>query len=165
MPRRELVKVHDATGRLAVEWKLPTSAAQDIVRGVLLGAKCFVRGRRPGETGLRDISEEISREFGSTFPPAFLSSREFVDVEIDWNGLLEHGRLLVPSIYEHTVAAAAAEATTTPRAAPRMTKREEVKTYIKENYPDGIPTGVPYKMIADDVGCDERTVRRALGRK
>jgi hypothetical protein len=53
--------------------------------------------------GLRDISKEISGEFGSTFSPAFLFSREFVDVEIDWNGLIEHGRLLVPSAYEFVV--------------------------------------------------------------
>src|SRR5260370_28999958 len=97
MPPIEWIKPYEAALQLRHEWNMPLEAAQDIVRGVLLGAKCFVRGRCPGETGPRDISREISNEFGSTFPPALLFSQEFIDVEIDWNGLLEHGRKLVPA--------------------------------------------------------------------
>jgi len=85
MPKRELVKLHDAAGRLASKWDIPSSVTEQIVKAVLQGGKCFVRGRRLGEMGLRDISREISMEFGSTFPPALLFSREFVDVEIDWH--------------------------------------------------------------------------------
>jgi hypothetical protein len=110
MPTRELVKLHDAAGRLAVEWSIPPEDAMQIIRGILQGGECFVRGRRPGEMGLRDISREISREFGSTFPPAFLFSREFIDVEIDWNDLLKLGRDLVPPWLEYLVEAAEARA-------------------------------------------------------
>src|SRR5262249_33241897 len=60
--------------------------------------KCFVRGRRLGEMGLQDISNEIGT---SPFPHL-----DFRDVEIDWNDLLKLGRDLVPSVYEYWVSAA-----------------------------------------------------------
>jgi hypothetical protein len=107
MPPPELVKLHDAAGRLAVEWNIPSEVAMQIIRGVLRSGECFVRGRRLYDMmGLRDISKEISGEFGSTFSPAFLFSREFVDAEIDWNDLLKHGRKLVPGEWEYRVSAA-----------------------------------------------------------
>jgi hypothetical protein len=54
------------------------------------------------------------------------------------------------------------------RAGAKLTKRETVKNYIAEKYPDGIPAAVTAKQIALDVGIpelSERTVRRALGGK
>jgi hypothetical protein len=132
MPPPELVKLHDATGRLASKWGIPSSVTEQIVKAVLQGDECFVRGRRPGEMGLRDISREISREFGSTFPPAFLFSQEFVDVEIDWNGLLEHGRKLVPTEYEDLVQAAekASSAKKTRSAKPDANYEQRATDYL-----------------------------------
>jgi len=71
MPKRELVKLHDAAGRLASKWDIPSSVTEQIVKAVLQGGKCFVRGRRLGEMGLRDISREISMEFPDLGDRAF----------------------------------------------------------------------------------------------
>jgi hypothetical protein len=47
----------------------------------------------------------------------------------------------------------------------KPTKRDAAKKLIAE-YPDGkLPPGVSYKKLAQEVGCCERTVARALGRK
>ena len=105
MPPRELVKLHDAAGRLASKWGIPSSVTEQIVKAVLQGGKCFVRGRRPGEMmGLRDISKEI----GATLSryPCSPSGGDFWDVEIDWNDLRTLGRELVPSEWEYWVSAA-----------------------------------------------------------
>jgi hypothetical protein len=128
MPPIEWIEPYEAALQLQNKWNIPHEAAQDIVRGALLGAKCFVRGRRPGETGLRDISREISKEFGSTFPPALLFSHEFIDVEIDWDGLLEYGRLLVPSAYELVVQEADKSRSKKPRYAKRDANYEQKVT-------------------------------------
>jgi hypothetical protein len=151
MPKRELVKLHDAAGRLASKWDIPSSVTEQIVKAVLQGGKCFVRGRRLGEMGLRDISREISMEFGSTFPPALLFSREFVDVEIDWHDLIEHGRKLVPAMWEPFVAAAEKPRSAKPdadyerRATDLVTgllkvnlnmTREGARQACKEEFPD-----------------------------
>jgi hypothetical protein len=134
MPPRELVKLHDAAGRLAFKWGIPSSAVtEQIVKAVLQGGECFVRGRRPGEMGLRDISREISMEFGSPFPPALLFSREFVDVEIDWRGLLEHGRKLVPTAYEDDVAAAEKPRSAKPDADYERRATDLVTELLKVN--------------------------------
>jgi hypothetical protein len=132
MPPRELVKLHDAAGRLASKWGIPSSVTEQIVKAVLQGEKCFVRGRRLGEMGPRDISREISREFGSTFPPAFLSSQEFVDVEIDWNDLHKLGRDLVPSEWEYWVSAAekASSAKKTRSAKPDANYEQQATSYL-----------------------------------
>jgi len=98
MPPRELVTLDDAAFRLASKWGIPSSVTEQIVRAVLQGRKCFVRGRRLGEMGLQDISNEIGT---SPFPHL-----DFRDVEIDWNDLLKLGRDLVPSVYEYWVSAA-----------------------------------------------------------
>jgi hypothetical protein len=102
MPSRKLVALSAAAPWLAVEWNIPDLIAEQIVRGVLQGGECFVRGRGRYDRGLRNISKEI----GPTLWPNLLLSREFYDVEINWKDLVEYGRDLVPPGYEPFVSAA-----------------------------------------------------------
>jgi hypothetical protein len=58
--------------------------------------------------------------------------------------------------------------TTTPRASPKMTKREEVKAFVDKNYPNGVD--VSYRVLKLELSksglpVSDRTIRRALGRK
>jgi hypothetical protein len=110
LPPRKFLTLNFAIAELTVGWKIPLPIAEQIVRGVLLGGKCFARGKdRSGV--LRDSSgvlRDISKEIGPTLWPNLLLSREFDDVEIDRSDLLEHGRKLVPTEYEGTVSAAEA---------------------------------------------------------
>jgi hypothetical protein len=54
---------------------------------------------------------------------------------------------------------------------PKQTKREAVKSFIDERYPNGIPAGVTMKDLArmvkkeKNITVSPRTVSRALGRK
>jgi hypothetical protein len=152
--------LHAAAPRLASKWGIPSSVTDEIVKAVLQGGKCFVRGRRLGDMGLRDISKEIGT---SPFPHL-----DFTDVEMDWKCLVTHGRKLVPREYEYWVSAAEgedAEAEPAPKKAGRKpTAQERVLAYIKEEYSDQIPPHVTNEDIAREVGVSEKTVRRARGR-
>jgi hypothetical protein len=103
MSSPELIEPHAAEYRLADEWGIPYPVAGQIVRGVLHGGQCYVRGRRLGEP-LRDVSKEIAAAM-SAMPSTSMIPWGFTDVEIDWRGLIVHGRPLVPTAYEHDVAA------------------------------------------------------------
>src|SRR5262249_8826629 len=157
-PPLKLVELRAAAPGLAVEWNITDLIAEQIVRGVLQGGECFVRGRGRHDTSLRNISKEI----GPTLWPNLLLSREFDEVEIDWKDLVEYGRKLVPTEYENIVSAAEAHSsnheTTARRATPKMTKTKAVADLIREKYPDGIPAGVSYKMIARECGVHDSTV-------
>ena len=109
MSQPEWVEPHLAVHRLTLYWDIPSNIAEQIVRGVLRSGDVLVRGRGRalakdsfGDTDLRIISKEI----GATLNPGSLISWEFSDVEIDWSGLLKHGRNLVPSEYEYWVSKA-----------------------------------------------------------
>jgi hypothetical protein len=113
MPPIEWIEPYKAALQLRHEWNIPYEAAQDIVQGVLLGAKCSVRGRRAGH-GLRDISKDIAAALSKDYITPGCSNLipwGFSDVEIDWNGLLKHGRELVPREWEYLVSAAEASST------------------------------------------------------
>jgi len=103
----EFVELYVAVYRLASEWNIPDTIAERIVRGVLRGGQAYVRGKGHYDIELRDISKEIGATLMSTSP---LTSLNFDDVTIDFNGLLEHGRPLVPPLYEPLVSAAIAHA-------------------------------------------------------
>jgi hypothetical protein len=112
MSQPRLVVLLIAAHELARHWDIPDLLAEQIVRGVLQGHECFVRGRGPDGI-LRDISNEI----GSTLLSHVSLSAGFSEVEIDWNGLLLHGRKLVPPEWEYFVSAAEARETLTRDAA------------------------------------------------
>jgi hypothetical protein len=92
-----------ASCELACHWGIPSWVAEQIVRGVLQGGECFVRGRGPD-----GILRDISREIVATLSPSVLASAVFSDVEIEWNGLVQQGRKLVPPEWEQFVQAAEA---------------------------------------------------------
>jgi hypothetical protein len=102
MSQPEWIKPWLAVGRPADLWDISSHTAEQIVRGVLRGGDVLVRGKDFSDTGLRIISKEI----GATLSRDFLHSWKFSDVEMDWNGLLKHGRNLVPGESEYWVSAA-----------------------------------------------------------
>jgi len=139
MPPIEWIEPYAAVLQLNLEWNIPHEAAQGIVRGVLLGAKCSVRGRRVGH-GLQDISKDIAAALSNYITPGYsnLIPWDFSDVEIDWNGLLEYGRLLVPSAYEFVVQEAEKSRSKKPRSAKpdanyELRATEYVKGLLKAN--------------------------------
>jgi hypothetical protein len=168
MSQPEWIEPRLAIYRLADHWNIPLRIAEEIIRGVLLSGDVLVRGRDYSrDTCLRSISKEI----GATLSPGSLNSWKFSDVEMDWNGLLKHGRNLVPDGYEYWVSAAIEKSEAHPPKAPKRTKRDAVATFIKEKYPDGKPAGITYQEIAREfersrgLPIDPRTVMRALGHK
>jgi hypothetical protein len=92
----EPINPYAAPSRLAAEWRINIWTAENIVRGVLCSGKCFVRGRDPSDMMVRDITEDIAAALLKE-PRAGLIPWGFADVEMDWRGLLKHGRYLVPS--------------------------------------------------------------------
>jgi hypothetical protein len=125
MSSPELIEPHRAVLRLADEWTISHSAAREIVKGVLRGKKCLVIGSsRLGEPP-HDISEKIADALATTYVPSIaLIPWGFADVKMDWNGLIEHGRKLLPAIYEPIVAAAEAR---TADGQDRPTLAAEIK--------------------------------------
>jgi hypothetical protein len=109
MPSPELIEPHAAVYRLADEWNIPHQAAEQIVKGVLHDGQCYVRGRHRGGP-LRDISRDLATALASSYCPHGPVPWGFTDVQMDWNGLLKHGRVLVPTAYESDVATAEARA-------------------------------------------------------
>jgi len=116
MSSPERIEPRAAAIRLADEWNIPYPVAEQIVKGVLLGGQCYVRGRRWIGEPLRDISKEIAAAQAqeSGIPGSGMIPWGFTDVEMDWRGLIEHGRPLVPTAYEHNVVAAEARAADMP---------------------------------------------------
>jgi len=102
----EFVELYVAVYRLASEWDIPDTVAEGIIRGALRGGQVYTRGKGRYDIELRDISKEI----GATLMLGSLISLDFDDVAIDWSDLLEHGRPLVPPLYEPFVSAAKAHA-------------------------------------------------------
>jgi hypothetical protein len=121
MPQQEFVKqefvnCYGAAPRLASEWNIPYLIAQNIVKGVLRGGECPVRGKGFGEMVVRDIREDIAEAL-LKYRLDLLIPWGFSDVEIDWNGLIEYGRPLVPSAYEFVVQEAEKSRSKKPRSA------------------------------------------------
>jgi hypothetical protein len=116
MSQQEFVNCYGAAPRLASEWNIPYLIAENIVKGVLRGGECPVRGKGPGEMVVRDIREDIAEAL-LKYPLDILIPWGFSDVEIDWNGLIEYGRRLVPSAYEFIVQQAKKSRSKKPRSA------------------------------------------------
>jgi hypothetical protein len=101
-----LIDPHAAAYRLASKWGIPHPVAEQIVKGVLYGGHCFVVGRRLGEP-LQDVSKAVAAAMSSAYMPSTsMIPWDFTDVKMDWNDLLEHGRKLVPPMWEQFISAA-----------------------------------------------------------
>lgn len=152
MSSPEWIEPHAAAYRLLAEWRIPHAVAQQIVKGVLLGGQCYVRGRRLGEP-LQNVSKDIAAALAqvSGMPGSGMIPWGFTDVEMDWNDLIVHGRPLVPPMWEPFVAAAKKTRAAKPdadyerratdlvigllKANGGMT-REEARQACKENFPE-----------------------------
>jgi hypothetical protein len=129
MPPREFVTLNAACLELASKWGIPLSVTEQIVRAVLQGGACFVRGRSRFDLGPRDISREI----GPTLLHGSLISLDFTDVEIGRNDLLKLGRELVPTEWEYLVSAAEAEAEDAELEPLRSNDEIKACNYLKQH--------------------------------
>jgi hypothetical protein len=135
-PNPKWVALYIAPLELARHWDVPEWIAEQIVRGVLQGSECFVRGRGPDRI-LRDISGKIS----ATLSSSVLISAVFSDVEIEWNDFVTHGRKLVPCEWENVVSAAIER-----HAEANKTRREAVQSHAR---PGPTPGTVRHYDAAD----------------
>jgi len=92
----EWVSLCEAVARLQNLWGIHLSIAEGIVRSVLQGGEVEVRGVARDQLVPQIITEQIRSALRSALFPNFLGSLDWRDIEIDWNGLVKHGRKLVP---------------------------------------------------------------------
>jgi hypothetical protein len=91
MPDIEWVSLYLAIAQLENLWRIPQLIAEQIVRNVVDGGKVEVRGIPRYQLIPKIITGQIRLLPNSLFAP------DYEDIEIDWNGLLVNGRMLVPS--------------------------------------------------------------------
>jgi hypothetical protein len=87
----EWVSLYLAVARLENLWRISRWDAEQIVRNVVESGKAEVRGAPPYQTIFKVLTGQIRLSSYS------LSTADYANIEIDWHGLLEHGRMLVPS--------------------------------------------------------------------
>jgi hypothetical protein len=121
----EWVEVHGAVVRLTHDWAIPQSTAAEIVRNVLDASKVQVRGLRRSQLAFSIITERVA----ATLYPNSLVSREWDQIEIDWDGLVEQGRKLLPSwIYVADLAATGKESSSNKsKPRPRSSAKAKLK--------------------------------------
>jgi len=127
----KLVALFIAPNELACHWDIPSSIAEQIVRGVLQGGECFVRGRGPD-----GILRDIRREIVATLSPSVLASAVFSDVEIEWNGLVQQGRKLIPPEWEQFVQAAEARSADDAKPTPTAVAETRMKLWLRQQADD-----------------------------
>ena len=155
----EWVLLYEAVTRLGNLWGIPSSIAEEIVRNVLKGGEVEVRGVARGQQvpqiiteQLRQIITEQLRLFPNLLVP--LVSPDWEWIEIDWNGLVVHGRKLVPHWIEVTEPPAKRKGSSH--------KRDRAAEVIKEIWPQGLPdpkdlsNGELCKQVSDKIVKDDR---------
>jgi hypothetical protein len=158
----KLIEPHDAAYRLAREWNIPHPAAEQIVKGVLLSEQCIVVGKPPSGP-LQDVSKAIAAAIRATYMPStsmIMIPWGFTDVKMDWRGVLEHGRPLVPAIWEHAVA----EAEDGPADMPPLKSNDEFRAveFLAPRLQENTKRDDAWKMVATKFptlskrGFDER---------
>jgi hypothetical protein len=98
LSKTEWIEPYAAATRLANQWDIPPTIAEQIVWEILRSGQVLVRG--VPTLSLQSsliVPRFISKEIGATLRVGSLFSLGFRDVEMDWNGLVAHGRNLVPS--------------------------------------------------------------------
>jgi hypothetical protein len=89
----EWVSLSIAVERLRTLWGLPDEVCEQILRNVIHGGHVDVRGVPRYELVPQIITEQIR----TSLLPNVLAAVEWDSIEIEWTGLLDHGRKLVPS--------------------------------------------------------------------
>ena len=95
------------------------------------------------------------------YSPHVLIPWGFTDVGIDWDHLLEHGRPLVPEMWEYFVAAAEAPVAPKRRPSPAETRRFTGNYIANEKNAGRIPTelGLETAARAANFGAPRETLR------
>ena len=154
MPSIEWVSLYGAVGRLESLWGIPQSIAEQIVRNVLQGGKVEVRG----VPRYAQVPQIITEQIRSALLPNVLSARDYEDIEIEVNGLIAHGRKLIPSWI------CVAELPTTRKGSSH--KRDRAAQAIKDLWPQGppdpkdLPNVELCKMVSEKIAEDNRQQNR-----
>jgi hypothetical protein len=111
--------------RLAAEWGIDYSLAEQLVRNTLKSGKVLVRGAPFGSMVPEFITSEIAAFLSRE--PYLIIPRHLHDVELDWTGLLEHGRSLIPSGF-------------TAREQQAMSIEEAITEQLKQGVQPGVGT-------------------------
>jgi hypothetical protein len=91
MPAIEWISPYGAVARLQELWGITPSVVEEIVRNVVQGGKVEVRAVQRGHFVPQIVTGQIQ------LSPYSLFATDYEDTEIDWNGLVEEGRKLIPS--------------------------------------------------------------------
>ena len=94
MPAIEWISLDGAVARLQGLWGITPMVVEQIVRNVVNGGKVEVRAVQRGHLVPQIVTGQIQ------LAPNLLFATDFEDIEIDWNGLVEEGRKLIPSWQE-----------------------------------------------------------------
>jgi hypothetical protein len=166
----EWVSLYEATERLQTYWGIPLPLAEELVRNVVHGGRVEVRATR----GYQLIPQIVTGQI--QLSQAVLLAADYENIEIDWNGLLEEGRKLLPS-WTHVQQYPAI------KKGPRP-KRDQATQAIKDLWPDGAPNqkdlsdGELCEMVSDKIAdrrkqqglkpiapLSDDTILRAAGRR
>jgi hypothetical protein len=159
------IMLQQAAARLADKHPLP-GTAHELTENAVKSGKLSVRGIGRG-MGLWKASYEVipAHLLIGAHVNAFLCQIEllerwpgpmsWMDVQVQWKEFIAYiEQNLLPAWID------------VPRATGgKQTTQEAVRAYIDETYQGHIPSGVTNKEIARATGVNERTVRRARGRK
>jgi hypothetical protein len=96
MPDVKWVELYLAVAQLENLWRIPFFIAEQIVWNVVESGKAEIRGVPRFQLVPKIITGQIQLRPGSLFTP------DYENVEIDWNGLLVNGHMLVPSKFHIT---------------------------------------------------------------
>jgi hypothetical protein len=92
----EWIPLIDAPARLAKEWHISESIADEIVRAVLIDGEVSARGIASSPYRYETIPRIIPKADWKYLRLGPLFLLNWSQIEIDWSGLLEHGRNHVP---------------------------------------------------------------------
>lgn len=92
MPYVEWVSLCGAVVRLQDLWRIPSSITEQIVRNVVQCGEVPVRGVPRGQQAYQIITKQVPSALFSNS----LYAADYENIEIDWNGLVEQGRELIP---------------------------------------------------------------------
>jgi hypothetical protein len=167
----EWVSLPIAVERLKTLWGLPDPICERILRNVIRGGRVGVRGVPRYELVPQIITEQIR----TSLLPNFLAALEWDSIEIEWKGLLDHGRKLVPT-WAHLPQSPAKKEGSPPK---RRRVEEALGALYGQEVPDqkDLPNDELCKAVCERIERDNKekgypkvsigkdTILRAAGRR